>query len=210
MAENATIQASRRTQLGTTHARRLRAEGQVPGVIYGHKIEPQMVTMHRAELETLLRGGGHGMIDVAVDGKKESAVIKEMQWDVFGRDVLHVDFLRVSLSDSVTMTVPIVLKGTAPGVVEGGMLEQGMHEIEVECRADSIPENITININELRLDDVVAVKNLDLPDGVAVTADPEQVVLQINPAPEEQEEEEMVDAAEPEVIRKEKAEEPED
>lgn len=209
MAQAHSIPVKPRDQKGTRAAKRLRAAGEVPAVLYGHKEAVVPLAVSLEKLENLLRHHAHGLIELDLGGKTESAVIKELQWDTFGREILHVDFARVSKDERVSIEIPIVLKGSAPGVNEGGVLEQPLHSIEIECPANNIQESVIVNVNNLHLNQSVLVRDLKLIDGVTTRLDPEQVVVQVVPPAEEREEEEAEagEAAEPELIRREKAEE---
>lgn len=208
----ATLLAAKvRQERGSRWARRLRANGRIPAVLYGHGLSSVSLSVEGEEVATLLRRGAKGIVDLDIEGQQESVVIKQVQWDVFGRHVLHVDFSRVSRDERLKIEVPIVLRGTAPGVNEGGILEQLMRSIELECPADRIPDNVVIRVNHLALNQMVLVKELELGEGILALADPDQAVVQVRPPVEEAEAEEgAAGPAEPELIRKEKAEEEEE
>lgn len=210
MAEATVVPAKRRAERGSRSVQRLRAQGEVPAILYGHQEEVIPLVVSVTSLQGLLRHGAHGLIDLEVDGRKESAVIKEMQWDVFGREVLHVDFHRVSRDEQITVDVPIVLKGTAPGVTAGGILEQSMHSIEIRCSAANIQESVVVSLNHLALGESILVKDLELNPGATALADAEQLVVHVLvPQAQEAEEEAAAASAEPELIRREKEEESE-
>lgn len=208
MAQSVVIPVTVRKEKGSRAAKRLRATGHVPAIIYGHKEEVIQLAVPALDLQNLLRHGAHGLLELNVNGKVESAVIKEMQWDVLGLEILHVDFARVSQDERVSIEIPIVVKGTAPGVSEGGVLDQPLHSIEIECPANNIQESVVVNINHLHLGESIFVKDLKFLEGVTTTADPDQIVIHVVTASEEEEEEGAGgEQAEPELIRREKAEE---
>src|SRR5215216_6179864 len=124
------IQASKREQLGSRANKRLRDAGHLPGVIYGHKEAIVPVTLPRKEVVNHLNHGAH-LFDLALDGKSEKVLVKEVQYDHLGIEVIHVDFARVSLDEKVEVTVPVELKGE-PNTDEGGVVTQVINEIEVE------------------------------------------------------------------------------
>ena len=206
MAETMKIPAKLRTVSGTREARRLRAAGQVPAVVYGHKQETVPVTIDGDAIVTVLRQGAYGLLELDIEGAKETAVIKELQWDAFGRDVLHVDFTRVSADEKVTVEVPIALRGTSPGVNQGGVLDQPLREMAIECSAADIVQSITVNVNNLQMDESLLVKDIPVPEGVRLMADPDQVVVQVvTPTASEEADEEAPSSAEPELIRREES-----
>lgn len=141
------------------------------------------------------------MFDLSVDGKSETVLVKEVQYDHLGIEVLHVDFARVSLNEKVTVTVPLELKGDPKGEAEGGVMQQLVADLEVECVVTDIPEAIRHNVSDMGLDSVLHLKDIKLPDGVVALQD-EDLVLATLSKIEEEVAEGSADAAEPEVIGK--------
>jgi large subunit ribosomal protein L25 len=204
MSKTLTIAAQPRAEKGSRAMRCLRATGRVPAVIYGHGQEPVHLSVDRHEFDGLLRHGGHGLLDVNVGSATESAVIKDVQFDAFGREILHVDFARVSRGERVIVEVPIVLKGTAAGVAEGGVVNWMLHSLHVECPVENIIEQLPVNIANLRLNQALLIKDLQLPEGLTLEHDPELVVVQVAPPQRQAEPSELeAVAAEPELIRRE-------
>jgi large subunit ribosomal protein L25 len=148
--------------------------------------------------------GAH-LFSLAVDGKKETVLIKEVQYDHLGIEVLHVDFARVDLNERVKITVPLELKGTPKGEADGGVMQQVLAELEIECLVTDIPDVIRHNISELGLDAVLHVKELILPANVKAMQDGDQIVATVR-AIVEQAAPAAEGEAEPEVIGR-KAEE---
>src|SRR5271170_4819281 len=167
MAQTANITVKPRSELGSRANKRLRDAGFLPGVIYGHKEAVIPVTLPRKEVVNHLRGGAH-LFDLHLDGHAQKVLIKEVQYDHLGIEVIHVDFARVSLDEKVKVTVGIELKGTPKGEEEGGVMQQMLVELEVECLVTDIPEIIRHNVAEMALNDVVHVSDLVLPAGVKV------------------------------------------
>jgi large subunit ribosomal protein L25 len=207
MAESETLVAQKRAERGTRTARRLRAEGRVPGVLYGHKQETVALSFSGEELSRIIRHGVR-VVDLQSDAGTEKALIKELQWDHLGKEVLHVDLARVSTDERIEISVRLELKGIAPGVTGGGILDQPMHTLLVECLAVRIPDSIRVNINELQLGAAIHVKDLTLPEGVKALADPEAIVVHVTvPAAEpETAAAPATGAAEPEIIGRKAAE----
>ena len=200
------IAAEPRPGLGSRANKRLRDTGKVPGVVYGHKEAVVPVTLPKKELVGHLNKGAH-VFDLSLEGKSEKVLVKEVQYDHLGIEVIHVDFARVSLDEKVEVTVPLELKGTPKGEEEGGVLQQIVAELEVECLVTDIPSIIVHNVAEMKLDDVLHIKDLKLPPGVKALQDEDLVVAQVK-AIEEEAAAPAADegAAEPEVIGR-KAEE---
>lgn len=197
------IAAEPRPALGSRANKRLRDTGKVPGVVYGHKEAVVPVTLPKKELTNHLNKGAH-VFDLSLDGKAQKVLVKEVQYDHLGIEVIHVDFARVSLDEKVEVTVPLELKGTPKGEDDGGVLQQIMAELEVECLVTDIPSVIVHNVTEMKLDDVLHIKDLKLPPGVRALQDEDQVVAQLKAVEEEAVAPAAAEegAAEPEVIGK--------
>jgi large subunit ribosomal protein L25 len=206
MAESVELKAEKREGHGSRKASHLRKKGQVPGVVYGHKQATISVALSAEELSRLIRHGTH-VVDLRLDDGLEKALIRELQWDHLGREILHIDFMRVSKDERIEVPVRIELKGIAPGVTGGGILDQPLHTVMVECLAISIPDSIRVNINELQLGAAIHVKDLTLPEGVKALADPEAIVVQVMTPAAEPEAAAAAAVAEPEVIGRPKEEE---
>lgn len=205
------IKAEKRTGNGTRAARKLRKQGLVPCVVYGHKQDTISLAITHDDLFRAIRHGAR-VVDLQADGQTESALIKDVQWDPLGHDILHVDFARVSADERIVVDIRIELRGTAPGIAAGGVLDQPMHSLEVECPALSVPDSIRVNVGTLQLEQAIHVKDLTLPAGVIAKADPDAVVVQVARKAAEEEAAgaaaPAAEQAEPEVIgRKEKPEE---
>lgn len=201
-SETANITVKVRSELGSRRNKRLRDAGFVPGVIYGHKEEVVPVTLPKKELVGHLNHGTH-LFALAIDGKKENVLVKDVQYDHLGIEVLHVDFARVDLNERVEVTVPLVLKGEPKGEAEGGVLQQIVADLEIECLVTQIPHDIRHNVSDMGLNDVVHIKDLKLPPGVRALQDEDMIVAQVKEVVEEVPAEVAeAGAAEPEVIGK--------
>jgi large subunit ribosomal protein L25 len=215
MAESVKLQSKRRSERGKQEIRRLRRTGTVPGVLYGHKEETISISLNTEDVEKAIRLGAR-VVDLQTDGKTEKALIKEVQWDHLGKEVLHVDFTRVAADERVVVSVPIEIKGTAAGVTTGGgVLDQPMHVLSVECLAIAVPASIRVNVAELQLGQAIHVKELVMPEGVKAKADADAVVVQVvakllEPEPEAAPVAAAPEQAEPEVIRRERPAEEEE
>jgi large subunit ribosomal protein L25 len=197
MAETLNVQM--RELRGKRNAKRLRQTGAVPAVLYGHGEQNLSLAIQSAEIAAVVR---HGSRVVDLGGAlKEKALIKHLQWDVYGTEVLHVDFSRVSEHERVEVRVPLKLRGQAPGVKEGGVIELLVHEVEIDCEAVSIPDHLEINVNELHIDGSLTADKIKLPEGVKLLTDPETIVVHCTPpAAEEEAEAGVGEGAEPEII----------
>jgi len=195
-----------RKDVGSGRIRRLRNSGQVPAILYGHGEANINLQVPVREVQTAIKHGGKL---VSLKGEvSDSALIRAVQWDVWGKDVLHLDLMRVSASELVTTTVSIELRGTAVGTTEGGIVQFVLHEVEIECPALKIPEKIIVNITGLRLGKAIHASDLTLPEGAKITGHGELVVVQCI-APHADDEAVTGEGAEPEVIGKKEKDEAE-
>jgi large subunit ribosomal protein L25 len=178
MAGILSLQAQTRAGSGSRAAHKIRKQGQIPGIIYGHKEANVAVSVSAEELDRAIRVLHARVLDLQIDGKKETVLIRELQWDAFGRQMMHVDFARVSETDRVRVSVPVELRN-APKVTGGGVLDQPLHNLHVECSPTQIPEAIRIDITNLTLGAPIHVKDLQVPEGVTVLEPPEAVVVHL-------------------------------
>ena len=203
------LKARLREETGTAAMRRLRREDQVPAVLYGHGRETVSLALPQADLMHLLEQGAQ-MISLAVDGAEEQVLVREIQFDALGDDVIHVDFARVSLKEMIEVEVPLELHGTPNGFKEGGVIEQPLHHLAVRCRAADIPHAIRVEIAHLELRQAVRVSDLDLPPEVSAAVSGEALIVVVHPPKAEAVEEEVEPpetAGEPEVIGAKESEE---
>jgi large subunit ribosomal protein L25 len=205
--QTAQVTARERKELGSRANKRLRDQGFIPGVVYGHKEAVIPVTLPKKELSNHLGHGTH-LFDLALEGKSEKVLVKEVQYDHLGLEIIHVDFARVSLDEKVEVTVPLELKGTPKGEEEGGVLQQIISQLEIECLVTDIPEVIRHNVSDMAKDSVLHISDLKLPPGVRVLQDGDLIVATVKEVLEAAPVE-VVEAAatEPEVIGRKPAEE---
>lgn len=202
-----TLEARKRTAVGTRAARRERKEGRLPAVIYGHKQDALHVSLDQRQATSLLVSRAH-LLNVQHDGQTESCLVKEVQWDGLGNSISHVDLERVDLSETVTVEIEVELKGEAVGLKEAGaFLEQPNTTVEVECTAGNIPEGFTLDVSALGVGDALTVADLPLPEGVTAVSDSEMVLAVIHMAKAEEEPVavEGEEGAEPELVGRETA-----
>ncbi|MBN1844244.1 MAG: 50S ribosomal protein L25 [Sedimentisphaerales bacterium] len=209
MTEEAIVlKAERKQQAGTRVSRKLRLAGRVPAIIYGHQQEPESVHLDYHDLALELQHH-HRLLAVELAGQRQQVLVKEVQYDHLGDKIIHVDLARVRLDERVEVTVALELKGTPAGAAEGGVLEQLLGEIELECLVTSIPESIRVPVAAMQVGDLLTAGQLVLPEGAKLITDPETPVVSVSVMAAEEVAEEAVEGeAEPEVIAR-KAEEDE-
>jgi large subunit ribosomal protein L25 len=198
------VEVKLRKETGTRASRKLRREGLVPAVLYGHGEKCVDLVATREAVQAAVR---HGSRIVELKGAvKTGALIRELQWDTFGVEPVHVDFLRVSATDRVKVKVPVDLKGECPGQRAGGVVSLILHEIELECTADAVPEKIHVAVGKLQLGGTIKVHDLELPAGAKAIADADEAVVTCT-VPVDKAEEAAAGGVEPELIGRKAAEE---
>ncbi len=178
---------------GSRAARRLRRSGRVPGVVYGGGGEAVSFDADARDLRIALAGSG-AVLDLSVDGDKATPVVlKEAHRDPVRGETVHVDLLRVRLDEAIQAVVPLELTGTedAPGVKEGGVLEQITRELNVQALPTAIPESIVQDIGEMQIGETIVLTALSAPEGVTLLDDPETVLATLSPPRLQTEEEEI-------------------
>ncbi len=198
------LAAEMRNQTGSRPTTRLRESGQLPAVIYGHKQETIHVSVDAKEMLELLHRNTH-VLEIVSESSAESCLIKQVQWDHLGAQIIHVDLARVDLTERVRTHVILELTGDPIGLKESGaFLEQHHPQIEVECQAAAIPDQLTADISELDAGKPLTAAELSLPDDIGCTLPPETILASISTSVEEPDDAESVEAEaaenEPEVI----------
>jgi large subunit ribosomal protein L25 len=216
------VNAQSRADRGKNAARRLRAKGMIPAVVYGGKNDTQAVSVDPKTLMKVIRSeaGRNTILNLDFgDGSKTAAILKNWQIDPVDERFIHADFYRIAMDVSIRVRVPIATRGEARGVkVDGGILEAIMREIEVECLPGDIPERIEIDVTDLGIHDALRVSDLRISDKVKILDAPEQIVVHVvsvkeevaptpAAAPVEGEAAAPAAPAEPEVMKKGKKEE---
>ena len=206
----AVLTANKRSEIGTRQARRLRAAGRLPGVVYGHGQPCVSLVVELHEIELAVHHGER-LLEIELDGQKENVLIKDIQYDTFAQQILHVDFTRVSLDERVEVTVPIVLRGTAAGIDEGGFLQQMAQEVTLECVVTAIPDEIRLPVADMMIGHSRLMRDLPIPEEARLINDPEDIVCSLSVLAEEVEEADVEkEAAQPEVIGERDEEETDD
>ncbi|HWL92796.1 MAG TPA: 50S ribosomal protein L25 [Phycisphaerae bacterium] len=205
-----TLTIESRKAAGSRAATRLRKQGKLPAVVYGHGQDPAPIALNNHEVEQYLKRGLH-VVNLKAGNDVQPCQFKDAQYDHLGISLVHVDLMRVDLAQRIKVTVPLEFRGTPKGQIEGGILRHEVSEIEVECLVANIPHSVRVDVSGMALDAVMHVKDVELPEGVAHVLDPEAVVAvvrlpaavaEVTAAPAE------AGPAEPEVIGKGKQEVP--
>ncbi len=178
MAQQSALAAEPRALEGKSALTRLRREGKIPGVVYGKSMEATAIQLDGKTFDQYMkRHGASGIVDLQLTGDRAPAVIKEVQRDPISGRVLHLDLQRISMQDQITSAVPLALIGDTSAVTTlGGMIEQPLTELSVNCQADRLPEQITVDISGLLIGHTITVADLVLPDGVETAQSPDTVI----------------------------------
>lgn len=160
------LQAEKREKTGKYVAFDLRKIGKIPGVVYGKGLKENInLTVDQKELKQVMATGAR-LIDLNIDGQKRMAVLKAVQHETIGRNILHVDFRAVDENTTLHLDVEVVLKGECAGVMAGGILEQNVHMITLECLPKDLPTSIELDVSGLKIGDVIYVKDIKAIPGV--------------------------------------------
>jgi large subunit ribosomal protein L25 len=209
---SASLSGETRTETGKGVARKLRAAGRVPAVVYGHAREPQSLSLNTRDLEKLLStiAAGSTVVELSLGGATTKTLIREVQRHPFKKQIMHVDFQELVAGEKVIVSVPLVFVGVPEGVrLSGALLEQILHSVEVRVDPSSIPNHIDVDVVHLAMGHSLHVRDLVLPEGLEVLSDEDATICAVI-APRavvEEAAEGDAAAAEPELIRKAKEDE---
>jgi large subunit ribosomal protein L25 len=174
----ATLKAEVRDGTGKGVARKLRAQGRVPGVLYGSGVEPTPIHMSAQDLLHLFHQQA-SLVDLEVAGKTHLVIPRDVQRDHLHGRYVHVDFFAVSRTEKVTLTVEIRETGEAPGVKTGGVIEHHLRDVDILCMPGDVPDGIEADLSSLELGDMLRVGDLIVPEGVEMLSDPETPVISV-------------------------------
>ena len=194
------LTTEKRDQTGTSATRRLRKAGKVPAVLYGHGGEAVSLAVPADQVASVIR---HGSKLLELGGTvSEKAFLKEVQWDPLGASVLHLDLARVVAGEKVEVTVTVELRGVAPGISEGGIVDHQVHEVSLECPVTHIPNTLEVNVNSLQLGDSITATELELPEDSTLLLSEDTIIVQCRePAEEDESEDDAVGGpSEPEIV----------
>ncbi|HEY4610389.1 MAG TPA: 50S ribosomal protein L25 [Ilumatobacteraceae bacterium] len=177
-----TLTATPRTGAGTSTARRLRAEGHIPGVLYGRGMEPISVTVERREFRLALSGpaGANTVLALQVGGTSYPAVVKEMQRHPIRRTVNHIDFLQVNMNEEIVVHIAFRIEGESKAVAAaGGLVDPTVDTIEVSCTPTNMPNEFVVDITDMQPDTVIRLSDIPMPKGVTALGDPDMAVVTV-------------------------------
>ena len=196
----ATLEAKTRPDLKNSTTRRFRAEGQVPAILYGKKVDNQPIAVDQVDFTKLVRESGkNSLISLNVNGDEHRVMIYGTQSDPLRNELLHIDFCEVDMTSEIDTEVPVHLTGEAPGVSDGGMVSQLVHTLSVRCLPTEIPTDITVDISQLNIGDSIQVQDIIGRYPVTIKNSPEETIVTLLVTPAEQEPGQVEEEGEPEV-----------
>ena len=209
MEKSLLLKAEIRKSVGTKSSAALRNCGKIPATIYGHGQDAVSVALSTHGLTEGLRHG-HRVVEIDMDGKKETVLLKSIQYDHLGRYIIHADLMRVNVREKVTVEIAIEAKGVAAGIQQGGIVSGHADKIEVECAVNNIPESIVVSVKELGIGGSIHAGDVEMPAGVKLVSDPQMLLFSCQELRVKAVEEEAVEGEEPkapDIIAKGKKEE---
>lgn len=181
------LQAKERKELRHSSLKEIRNAGNIPAVIYGAKVENKPLIVSSADLTKTIRAvGRNGIISLDVDGNQQDVILTDYQEDVMKKEIIHVDFLAVDKASKINVNVRVVLAGEAAGVKDGGVLQQPIHEVSITATPDNIPQQIEVDIENLKVGETVTIGDLPSP-GFTINHEGDEVIASILPPKQEEE-----------------------
>jgi len=213
MAKQVKLKAEPRSEIGRSAARRLKAKGIIPAVVYGGKEKSQPLQVSSRDINRMLShaSGENILVELEISGQKapRTALLQEVQHSPLGDEILHVDFHAISMDEKIEASVPLEPLGIAAGVkTSGGLLDQNIRSLTVECFPKDLPDKITVDVSALNIGDSIHVRDIQLPTGVAAKTQPDLTAFSVLAPVVEEEPVAAVEevAAGPEVIKEKKEE----
>lgn len=206
------LEAQHRDKMGSRYALRLREAGRLPAVVYGHKLDPVHISLDAKAFDELLHHSAH-LIELKVEGKSESCLIKDVQYDYLDTTPVHVDLARVDLNEEVELDMEVEFVGRPVGLnTAGAMLDHPLTVITIRCKASSIPDKLTHDVSSLNVEDAVYVSDLKLPEGVSTVTEGDTMMAHVivQAAVAEDEDSDTSTTTQPEVIGAKKDDEVDD
>ena len=184
MTMEARLRAEKRQGQGKGAARKLRAEGRVPAVLYGKDTDAQSLSIEAHEAELLFQAISveNTIVDLEIQGEKQPVrtLIREIQAHPYRPVLYHVDFYRIREGETLELEIPVHVTGTAPGVKNaGGILQQSIHEVPVRCLPSQIPDSLVVDVSSLELGSSIHVSDLRVGEGVEILLEPDQVICSV-------------------------------
>ncbi|MCT4593621.1 MAG: 50S ribosomal protein L25 [Anaeromicrobium sp.] len=184
--------ANVRNQIGSNACHRMRMEGRIPGVVYGHDIENSVVELDKRDLDTLIKSyGSNALIDLHTEGSQNLVMIKEVQRDIVSNHIIHIDFQKISYDTPIHTMVPIRLVGKGKVESSEGVVQQQISQVEVECLPQNIPDSIDVDVSILKLGNPLKIADVELAQEISIMNNGEDVIAALIKADKKMEESEV-------------------
>lgn len=175
-----TLKIEKRDKTGKSETKRLRKDGKIPVIIYGHGEKTDHAMVSKKDLKSYLHEHKEEIIKLGA-GKGKNVVVKEIQYDPITGKPIHIDFMYIHKGEKLKISIPIILDSTPVGVKEGGILEQWVREVEIECLPKDIPDEIRIDVGRLKIGESLHIKDLSVGEGVNILLPPEEAFVSVMP-----------------------------
>ncbi|PIP11774.1 MAG: 50S ribosomal protein L25, partial [bacterium (Candidatus Stahlbacteria) CG23_combo_of_CG06-09_8_20_14_all_40_9] len=175
-----TLKIEKRDKTGKSETKRLRKDGKIPVIIYGHGEETDHAIVSKKDLKSYLHEHKEEIIKLGA-GKGKNVVVKEIQYDPITEEPIHIDFMHIHKDEKLKISIPVILDSTPVGVKEGGILEQWVREVEIECLPKDIPNEIRIDVGRLKIGESLHIKDLSVGEGVNILLPPEEAFVSVMP-----------------------------
>lgn len=180
-----TINAKVRAGKTGGYKHKLRDNGMIPAVIYGQDVKSEPIELDAKELDTIIhKKGRNALMDLVVKGKQENnkfvVMVKEVQRDPLKRDIVHADLCKISLKDRIHTSIPVIITGETEIQKKGGVVQHGLHEVDIECTAGNIPENLTIDISKLNIGGHISIADVSASPNFRILSDPAAALVSID------------------------------
>ncbi len=172
------IEAKKRSDFGTRATKKLRREGQLPCVLYGQGEDSLSIVLSEMDVKTFFRQQGR-IMHLSVEGVEERAILRDIQYDSMGNNIIHLDLLRIRLDEVISIRVAVNIVGIAKGIEEGGIMQILRNDIQVKCLPTQIPQAIDVDVAELGIQEALHLKDVHFPEGVELDEEPEYTVVSI-------------------------------
>jgi large subunit ribosomal protein L25 len=196
MEKTLQLNAKIRENTGSKAAAKERKQGRIPAVVYGHKKEPEAISLDEHNLVEGLHHG-HRLMDIKIGRKTQKVLVKDLQYDHLGKNIIHADLVRVDITETVKVTVPIELKGTAKGTHDGGVITEHTDHLEIECQAANIPESIVVTVTDMDVGDTLHAKDVELPPDAILSSSQDILLVTCSLVAAAKAAEEIVEEEEP-------------
>ncbi len=176
MEKDLLLKTEIREHAGSKFAEKLRKEGKIPVIVYGHKEKPENLAVDAHDFVEGVHHG-HRLIDLQIGKRRQKVLVKDLQYDYLGKNIIHADLMRVAATETIKVEVAIELKGVSKGSHEGGIIEEHVDRLEIECKVTDIPEHIVVSVKEVGIGDNLHAGDIELPAGIKLVSSADMLIV---------------------------------